>query len=349
MREDEACPDNTSARYQVGVAFVTVSDSPQGIADVRAAAQRLRGLVVRTPVIRCPALDAIAGCELWLKAENLQRIGAFKARGALHAAGRLAPEVRARGLVTFSSGNHAQAVALAAREFGVAATIAMPVDAPKVKLAAVRALGAEVVLAGTTSDHRKVVALEIAERTGAFVIPPFDHPHIVAGAGTAALELHEDAAAQGVALDVVLVPVGGGGLLAGTCIASAAYGVAVHSVEPIGCDAMAASLEAGQRVTVEPAPTLADGLKPTQVGALNFAIAREHVRGSHRVDDEELARALVRLLLAAKVLVEPSGAAALAVALRRGFPGKRVGVILSGGNVDPALVAELVAKHGGDA
>ena len=300
-------------------------------------------------MIRCPALDAIAGCELWLKAENLQRIGAFKARGALHAAGRLAPEVRARGLVTFSSGNHAQAVALAARTYGVPATITMPTDAPKVKLAAVRALGAEVVLAGTTSDERRVVALEIAERTGAFVIPPFDHPHIVAGAGTAALELHEHAAEQGVRLDAVLVQVGGGGLLAGTCIASAPFGVPVHAVEPVGCDAMAQSLEAGSRVTIAAAPTLADGLKPLQVGELTFAIAREHVRGRHRVDDDEIARALVRLLLDAKVLVEPSGAAALAVALRRGLPGapKRIGVMLSGGNVEPELVAALVARHGG--
>jgi threonine dehydratase len=321
------------------------------IADVRAAAQRLRGLVVRTPVVRNPVLDELAGCELWLKAENLQRIGAFKARGALHAAGRLAPDVRARGLVTFSSGNHAQAVALAAKTYGVPATIAMPVDAPKVKLAAVRALGAEVVLAGTTSDHRRVAALEIAEKTGAFVIPPFDHPHIVAGAGTAALELHEQAAEQGVALDAVLVPVGGGGLLAGTCLASAPFRAAVHSVEPVGCDAMARSLEAGERVPVEPGPTIADGLKPVNVGELTFAIAKAHVRHWHRVDDEAMARALVRLLLHAKVLVEPSGAAALAVGLRGGLPGapRRVGVILSGGNVEPALVAELVARHGGEA
>jgi len=318
------------------------------IADVRAAAERLRGRVVRTPVVRCPALDAIAGCELWLKAENLQRIGAFKARGALHAAGRLDPDVRARGLVTFSSGNHAQAVALAAKVFGVPATIAMPVDAPPIKLAAVRALGAEVILAGTTSTERRSAALEVAARTRAVVIPPFDDPHIVAGAGTATLELHEQAAEHGATLDAVLVPVGGGGLLAGACLASAAFGASVYSVEPVGCDAMAQSLAAGTRVVVEPGPTLADGLKPVQVGELNFAIARAHVKGAFLVEDDELAHALVRLLVDAKLLVEPSGAAALAVALRGKLPGapKRVGVLLSGGNVEPSLVADLLARTG---
>jgi threonine dehydratase len=318
-----------------------------GLADVRAAAERIQSLVWSTPVVTCPVLDEIAGAQLFLKAENLQRIGAFKARGAMHAVSRLAPELRARGLVTYSSGNHAQAVALAARTFDVPATIAMPIDAPPIKVASVRALGAEVIPAGTTSDDRKKVALEVAAKTGATIVPPFDDPDIVAGAGTATLELVEEVRARtGEPLDAVLVPVGGGGLIAGACLACSESPTRVWSVEPVGCDAMARSLEAGERVTVQPAPTLADGLKPVQVGALNFAIAREMLAGSLRVDDDEIGLALVRVLVRAKLLVEPSGAAALAAALRRDVPGRRIGVILSGGNVEPTLVASLIGRWG---
>jgi threonine dehydratase len=321
-----------------------------GTADVGAAAARIHGLVRRTPVLRCPALDAIAGAELWLKAENLQHIGAFKARGAMHAVGHLSEEERARGIITYSSGNHAQAVALAARQFVARATITMPTDAPPIKLDAVRKLGAEVVFAGTTSDHRKEAALEIQSRTQGVIIQPFDHPHIVAGQGTATLELVEQVAAAtgGGKLDALIVPVGGGGLIAGACLAVADSPVRVYSAEPHGCDALAQSLEAGQRVSVIPGPTLADGLKPVMIGKLNFAIAKERVHRSYRVDDEEIGMALVRLLVRAKVLVEPSGAAALAVALREQLPDRpsRVGVILSGGNVSPDLVGDLLRKHG---
>jgi threonine dehydratase len=321
--------------------------------DVRAAADRIAERVWRTPVLRCPELDRIAGATLWLKAENLQRIGAFKARGAMHAVGRLAPEARAKGIITFSSGNHAQAVALAAREFGVEATIAMPTDAPKIKVAAVEALGAKIIFAGTTSEDRKAAALEIEKQTGGAVIHPFDDADIIAGAGTATLELVEEVLARtdGVGLDAVVVPVGGGGLIAGACLVCVARGIAVYSAEPHGCDALARSLEAGERVDVPPEPTLADGLKPMRVGALNFEIARRVVDKAFRVDDEELGRALVQLLVRAKVLVEPSGAAALAVALRGELPGspRNVGVLLSGGNVDPDLVAQLLGRHGGAA
>lgn len=320
------------------------------VEDVRAAATRIDGRVRRTPVLRVDALDARAGAELWLKAECLQRIGAFKARGAMHAVGHLSEAERARGIITFSSGNHAQAVALAARSYGCHATIVMPTDAPTIKVAGVRALGGEVMFAGTTSDERKAVALELAERTGGAVVQPFDHPHIVAGAGTATLELLDEVAARtgGGTLDALLVPVGGGGLIAGACLAAAATSTKVYSVEPHGCDAMASSLEAGRRVAVPPGPTLADGLKPTMVGRLNFAIAQAHVAGSFRVSDEQLAPALVSLLVHGKVLVEPSGAAGLAVALSGAVPEqpRRIGVILSGGNVDPGLVATLLAAQG---
>ena len=317
------------------------------VTSVREAAARIAGKVWQTPTLRCPALDELAGAELWLKAENLQRIGAFKARGAIHAVGRLTPEARARGVITFSSGNHGQAVALAAHEYGVPSFVAMPVDAPPVKLAAVRALGAEVVLAGTTSTERRTAALEIQERTGASIIEPFDHPDIVAGQGTATLELCDAVRAQtGGELDALAVPVGGGGLIAGACLACSGTGTRIFGVEPIGCDAMGQSLTRGERVLVQPAPTLADGLKPVQIGALNFDIARARLAGTLTVGDDEIGAALVGLLLLAKVLVEPSGAAALAAALR-GLPGapRRVGVILSGGNVEPSVLAALLARH----
>jgi threonine dehydratase len=356
-----------------------------GVADVRAAAERLAGRVIRTPALRCEALDRLAGAEVWLKAENLQHVGAFKARGALNGLSLLDPAVRARGVITYSSGNHAQAVAYAARSFGVAATIAMPTDAPSVKVAGVRALGATIVFAGTTSDDRREAALALAEASGAVIIEPFDHPHTIAGQGTATLELCEQVAeaTDGGRLDALIVPVGGGGLLAGACLVCADAGIPVYSAEPRSCDAFARSVEAGARVDVQPGPTLADGLKPVRIGALNWEIAGPAVAGVFRVDEPELGLALVRLLLGAKVLVEPSGAAALAVALRRGLPvqaesaeaepransgarsgaaksgaepgtgtgattrGPRIGVLLSGGNVAPELVAQLLGEHGG--
>jgi threonine dehydratase len=330
-------------------------------ADVQAAAERIAGRIIHTPTLRCPRLDALADApiELFLKAENMQRIGAFKTRGAMHAVGRLDPEARARGVITFSSGNHAQAVALAAREFGVPATIAMPIDAPAVKLAVVRELGATVVIAGYTSEDRRTVAYALAAESGAAIIQPFDHPDIVCGQGTATAELLEDAAALGVELDVIIVPVGGGGVIAGACIATRDSQTPIYSVEPEGCDALACSLEAEERVAVEPGPTLADGLKPVRVGALNFEIAMLDVQGSFRVNDDELGRALVHVLVRAKTLVEPSGAAGVALALREaqrlrdhlGVHDRplRAGVIMTGGNVDPALVAELLNKWGAQA
>jgi threonine dehydratase len=318
--------------------------------SVIAAAERLGTSVRRTPTLRCEALEPRAGVELWLKAESLQHIGAFKARGALHAVGRLSEDERRRGIITYSSGNHAQAVALAARAYGVSADIAMPVDAPRIKVEAVRALGARIVFAGTTSPERHQAALAIQEHTGGVIIEPFDHPDIIAGQGTATLELLEDVARAGASLDALLVPVGGGGLIAGACLACAGTGTRVYSVEPVGCDAMAQSLARGERVSVTPGPTIADGLKPNMIGALNFAIARAHVAGSFTVDDEQIGRAVVALAMRAKLVVEPSGAAALAAVLAGNLPGKprRVGVLLSGGNVAPERLAELLVRHGAD-
>lgn len=310
--------------------------------DVVEAARRIEGKVVRTPVLRCAALDETAGAELFLKCENLQHIGAFKARGAMHTVGRLTDDERARGIITYSSGNHAQAVALAARQFGISAEIAMPVDAPRVKVDVVEALGANITFAGTTSTHRHDAALAIAERTGGVIVEPFDHPHIIAGQGTATLELLEQA---GEGLDALIVPVGGGGLLAGACLAAADSPVAIYTAEPAGCDAFARSMAAGERVPVEPGPTIADGLKPTMIGELNFEIAQKRVAGCYTVDDDELARAVALLAIRAKIVVEPSGAASVAVALRGHLPHdpRRVGVLVSGGNIAPALLAKLVA------
>ena len=311
--------------------------------DVIAAARRLGDSVVATPVLRSEVLDRIAGASLFLKAENLQYIGAFKARGAQHAVGRLTAEQRARGVITYSSGNHAQAVALAAQRNGLHAEIVMPVDAPAIKRDAVVAMGAQVHFAGTTSPERHAVALELAEKTGGVIIEPFDHPDIVAGQGTATMELLAVAGP----LDALLVPVGGGGLIAGACLACEGTATKIYSVEPVGCDAMAKSFAAGERVDVDPGPTIADGLKPSRVGKLNFDIARGHLAGCLTVDDDEIGSALVRLLLAAKVVAEPSGAAALAAALRGGLPGnpERVGVIVSGGNTAPETVAQLLERH----
>jgi threo-3-hydroxy-L-aspartate ammonia-lyase len=316
--------------------------------DVHSAAKELAGRVVRTPVLRIPAIDAAANADVYIKAENMQRIGAFKARGALHAVGRLNDAIRARGIITYSSGNHAQAVALAAKEYGITADIAMPVDAPAIKVEGVRSLGANIVFAGTTSTERRNAAWAIRDRTGGTIIEPFDDADIIAGQGTATLELFEDVAAQtnGQSLDALFVPVGGGGLIAGACLAAAESSTRVYSVEPVGCDAMAQSLEAGQRVEVQPGPTLADGLKPVMVGKLNFEIAKKYIAGSYRVNDDEIRNAMMLLLFAGKILAEPSGATALAAAIRNGLPqrAKRIGVIISGGNVDKRVLVEVLDK-----
>lgn len=318
--------------------------------DVLAARDRIRDKVLRTPLLRVPGLDRAAGVAVYLKAENLQKIGAFKARGAMNAVLSLAPEARSKGLVTFSSGNHGQAVALAGRELGVHAHVVMPEDAPSVKVDAVRELGAQVTFAGKTTDDRQKVALRIVEETGAALIPPFDDASVIAGQGTATLELLEQAREQGAELDAVLVPVGGGGLLAGACLSASGWSPspAVIAVEPAAADAFAKSYAAKERVRVEAAPTIADGLKPVRVGERNFAIAMKHVKETITVSEEAIERALVTLLFEGKVLAEPSGACALAAVLERALPVgmKRVGVILSGGNVSRELVGQLLSRGG---
>ncbi|MFD6755924.1 threonine ammonia-lyase [Micromonospora gifhornensis] len=336
--------------------------------DVAEAARWLDGRVLRTPLLRSPAIDRLAGVRVLMKAENLQRGGSYKMRGGLFAVGRLAAAGHG-GVVAQSTGNHAVAVALAARRHGVAATVVLPVDAPATKVERARAAGARVVLAGTDVAQRLTAARQISDETGHPIVDAYDHPDVVAGQGTASLELIEDAERAGTPLDALVLPVGGGGGVAGACLAAAGRPIEVYGVEPYGCDSLARSLDAGRPVPVTPAPTIADGLRPSCVGALPFAIVRDRLSGVIRVDDEQIAEAFRLLLLELKVLAEPSGAAGLAGVLRltgsnaeqlggryakgadsAGGPtgGGRlhtVGVVLTGGNVEADLVARLATPH----
>ena len=281
--------------------------------------------------------------QIFVKCENLQRMGAFKFRGAYNFLMSLSDEERARGVVAFSSGNHAQGVALAARLLGVPATIVMPFDAPAVKLAATREYGAEVVHYERERSHREEIARAVAAERGATVVPPFDDARIVAGAGTAALELLKDVDS----LDAIVMPVGGGGLMGGTAIAAHAVdpSIAIYGVEPEAGDDFAQSLARGERVSIPVPKTIADGLQTTGPGELTFAIAREHTRAIVTVTDDQLREAMRFAFERMKLVIEPSGAAAIAALLHGRIPGiagKRVGAIVSGGNIDPARYGELL-------
>ncbi len=298
----------------------------------------------RTPVVRSRTLDARSGAQVFVKCENLQRMGAFKIRGAYNFLASLSDAQRARGVVAFSSGNHAQGVALAARILNVPAAIVMPTDAPAVKLAATREYGAEIVFYERERSHRDAIARALAEERGATLVPPFDDARIAAGAGTVGLELME----QTGGVEAVVVPVGGGGLMAGTAIAAQGLdpAVVVYGVEPQAGDDFAQSLARGERVTIAVPSTIADGLQTTAPGELTFAVARERVAGVVTVTDDELRAAMRFAFERMKLVVEPSGAAALAALLERRIPilaGRRVGVVFSGGNVDAARYADMLA------
>ncbi len=297
----------------------------------------------RTPVIHSRTLDERSGANVFVKCENLQRMGAFKFRGAYNFLSTIPLDRRSNGVVAFSSGNHAQGVALAARMLGIPATIVMPSDAPEVKLAATRGYGAEVVLYERERSHREEIAAGIAAERGATVVPPFDDPRIVAGAGTAALELLEEAGS----LDAIVVPVGGGGLMSGTAIA--AHGVdpktAIYGVEPEAGDDFAQSMARGERVKIAVPKTIADGLQTTSPSELTFGIAREHGCTIVTVSDGELSEAVAFAFERMKLVVEPSGAAAIAALLHHRIPsvaGKRVGIIISGGNAEPSRYASIL-------
>lgn len=311
--------------------------------DVRAAARRLDGVVHRTPVVRSKTLDERSGATVFVKCENLQRVGAFKFRGAYNFLAVLPPEVRARGVVAFSSGNHAQGVALAARLFGVPATIVMPTDAPAVKLDAVRGYGAEIVPYERGTENRDEIAARIAAQLGATIMPPFDDERIVAGAGTAALELLEEIDG----LDAIVTPVGGGGLISGTALIAHDVDpkIEVFGVEPKAGDDFAQSLRAGRRITIPVPQTVADGLQTTGPGEVTFPIAQEHVAGIVTVSDAELGDAMRFAFERMKLVIEPSGAAPIAALLQQRVPnvkGKRVGVIVTGGNVDAKRYCDLI-------
>jgi threonine dehydratase len=315
-----------------------------GYEDVLAANRRVRPHVHRTPVMTSRLVDEAAGMRLFFKCENLQRAGAFKARGAFNKLLSLSEKERAKGVVAFSSGNHAQAVALAASTLGVDAKIVMPADAPRSKLEATRGYGATIVEYDRRAEDRDRIAQRIAEDEGRVLVPPYDDAWIMAGQGTATLELIEDVPG----LDAVVAPVGGGGLLAGTATAleGTATRVLAFGAEPADADDTARSLEAGERVRIDPPDTIADGARVEIPGEKTFPILMERAEAVVRVSDDALVRAMRLLLTRMKILVEPTGALAAAAALEGLLPDdlERVGVILSGGNVDPAALAELLVR-----
>jgi threonine dehydratase len=308
------------------------------------ARERLRGVVHRTPIVRSRTLDARVGATVAIKCENLQRMGAFKFRGAFHLISRLAPEVRARGLVAFSSGNHAQAVALVAREFGIQATIVMPSWAPAAKLEATRGYGAEVVFYDQVGEQRDGLAERLAREGGRTLVPPFNHVDILTGAGTAALELFEEAGP----LDLLLVPLGGGGLLSGSALAvlHACPTCRVIGVEPAGGDDGVRSFRSGRLQRVENPQTIADGARTPSLGDLTFPIIRRLVSDVVSVPDEALIEAMRFMWERMKLIVEPTGVLGLAALMSGAVEarGKRAGVILSGGNVDLAAALELMRR-----
>jgi len=314
-----------------------------GIDDVYAAARRLRDRIHRTPTIASQSFDDASGYRVFLKCENLQRAGSFKIRGALNKLRSLPDADRARGVVAYSSGNHAQGVALAARMVGSSAIICMPTDAPALKVEATRRYGAEIVFYDRMKDDRAALAARIASETGRVLVPPYDDYAIMAGQGTAALELFEDVPG----LDALVTPVGGGGLMAGcaTVAKSLVPSIAVFGVEADTANDTYLSLQKGERVTIPPPPTIADGIRVTSPGALTFPILRERLTGVSLVTDAEIVDAVRWLALRVRVVVEPTGAVGAAAVLGGKLPlprGARVGVVLSGGNIDPNFLAQIL-------
>ena len=306
-------------------------------ADVRTAAVRLLGHAVHTPLLRSDALDAATGAAIWLKPECLQRSGSFKFRGAYNRLSALTPDERARGVVAFSSGNHAQGIALVAQLLGVAATIVMPADAPALKIAATRAYGATVVLYDRYTEDRVAIAVRLTAEQGSTIVPPFDDPFVVAGQGTAGLEVAEDLAAMGIAADVAVVCCGGGGLASGFALG---LGVPVVTIEPAGYDDVARSLAGGMIVDLDVLPpTICDALQTKSMSSLTFDILSERGTTGVAVTDAEAASAVAFAFRHLKLVLEPGGAVALAAALtgRVDLTGKTAVIVLSGGNVDPEV------------
>jgi threonine dehydratase len=311
------------------------SESPVTYADVAAAAGLLAGHARRTPIMTSRQVDERTACQVYFKCENFQRIGAFKFRGAFNAVSRLSDEQKQHGVITYSSGNHAQAVALAAKLVGSTAVIVMPQDAPQVKLEATRGYGAEVVSYDKHTVAREALAAEIARQRGLTVIPPYDHPHVIAGQGTAAKELIEDVGP----LDYLFVCVGGGGLISGCAIAADALspGCKVIGVEPEAGDDATRSFKTGTLHKVHNPDTIADGARTPSLGHITFPLVLRYVHDMVTVNDRELLAAMLYLWERMKIVVEPTGALGIAGLFERRLAvpaGSRVGVILSGGNVD---------------
>jgi threo-3-hydroxy-L-aspartate ammonia-lyase len=318
---------------------------PLSIDDVQAAARRLLHRIHRTPVISCQSFDDASGYQVFFKCENLQRAGAFKIRGALNKLLTLPADERARGVVAFSSGNHAQGVALAARLLGTTAVICMPTDAPRLKLEATRNYGAEVVLYDRQRDDREAVARKIATETNRVVVPPYDDYAIMAGQGTAALELFQDVPS----LDALITPVGGGGLLAGCATVARALipGIQVFGAETNAANDTFLSFRKGERVTIPPPATIADGIRLTTPGALTFPILKERLTDVVLVSDDEVREAVRFLVLRAHVVAEPTGAVGAAAVLSGRLSlskGARIGVVLSGGNIDPEMLVDILTR-----
>jgi len=324
---------------------------PITLQDIRAAADRLAGVAHKTPVMTSRLADERAGASLFFKCENLQRVGAFKFRGAYNALAQFTPEQRRAGVIAFSSGNHAQAIALAARLLEMPSVIVMPADAPPGKLAATRAYqhgqhGSEVVLYDRYREDREAIGQRIAGERGMTLIPPYDHPHVMAGQGTAALELLQEAGA----LDVLLVCVGGGGLVSGSAVAALGLqpGISVYGVEPAAGNDVQQSVARGEIVRIAVPETIADGAQTQAPGRLTFEVIRTCLRGVLTVSDAQLIDAMRFFATQMKLVVEPTGCLAAAAALNRVIElrGQRVGVIISGGNVDLARYGRWLA--GGD-
>jgi threonine dehydratase len=316
--------------------------------DVAAARQRIAAHIVRTPMLRNAELDRRTGGTILLKAEPLQRTGSFKLRGATNAIRSLDQTTAAHGVVTHSSGNHGQAVACAAASVGIAATIAMPADAPRVKVEGTRSWGATIVHYDRLRDDREALARDLAERSGATLVPPFDHPDVMAGQGTLALELAEDAGAAGLTMDALLVCTGGGGMIAGCALAmeAASPSTRIHPVEPAGWDDTGRSLLAGERLANPPGGSLlCDALLAVRPGALTFAVNQSRLSAGFAVTDEQVLDAMAFAFRHLKLVVEPGGAVCLAALLAGTFEarGRVVGAVVSGGNVDPATFARALA------
>ena len=311
---------------------------PVDFEDVRAAASRIEGIVAHTPVLTSLALDSLAGRRLFFKCENLQHVGAFKFRGASNAIALLGEEAE-RGICTHSSGNHAQAVALAAKQRGVSAYIVMPENAPRVKIEGVRSHGAEITFCEPTLEARERTAAAVMERTGATFVHPFDNPKVVAGQGTAALELINEIGP----LDAIIAPIGGGGLMSGTCVTTRALlpEARIFGAEPAGADDAARSLAAGHLIPNKGTNTICDGLL-TSLCELTFGILKENLESIITVSDEDVVTAMKLLQEHLDIVVEPSGATVLAAVLTEEFRALKdidsVGLVISGGNLDPEML-----------